>query len=419
MEIKQIITSIAALILLTTSVSTYSLTKEDVDRLYEDNNYESIINLANEGNMDAQERLSYMYFEGKGVTKDHTKYLEWREKAAKLGHARAQHNLGYDYDKGIGVTQDYAKAMEWYLKAAAQGVSRAQTNIGVLYMGGKGIERDLIKGNEWYQKAADQGEPTAQTNLGMSYIEGRGVKQNFVKGNEWLKKSAEQGYAIAQYQLALSYLNGNGVEPEGAKEKGIALLKKAADQGFEDAQTKLNNLDLTSQNEDLYKYNTDKPSAEESKQNKKYRTPKISSSHNESIQTLYEEEGLLTNDLVTLDKDKKICRVSSIYSTPSSDSVLPTSLEIIFTKSTGKKTYRIYALKTDLSDTESITQAKKNLKFKQEEYALVFDQAFDSTFGIFSVLAEKKDFTFLKLEGHYPNDEALEVFERCIKRLKK
>ena len=52
---------------------------------------------------------------------------------AEQEDADAQYRLGFKYYMGKGVEQDYAKAFEWYLKAASQGNVEAQNNLGELY----------------------------------------------------------------------------------------------------------------------------------------------------------------------------------------------------------------------------------------------------------------------------------------------
>lgn len=46
-------------------------------------------------------------------------------KKAEQGDIEAQDELGYMYEHGEGVEQDYAKAIQWYEKAAAQGCQEA------------------------------------------------------------------------------------------------------------------------------------------------------------------------------------------------------------------------------------------------------------------------------------------------------
>jgi TPR repeat protein len=85
--------------------------------------------LADQGNVDAQNILGIMYFEGQGVPQDYAEALQWRRLAAEQRNAHAQYNLGFMYNKGQGVPQDYAEALEWYRLAAAQGHAHAPNNI--------------------------------------------------------------------------------------------------------------------------------------------------------------------------------------------------------------------------------------------------------------------------------------------------
>lgn len=49
---------------------------------------------------------------------------------AKQGDANAQTNLARLYRDGLGVAQDYQEAAKWYRKAADQGHAGAQANLG-------------------------------------------------------------------------------------------------------------------------------------------------------------------------------------------------------------------------------------------------------------------------------------------------
>ena len=50
-------------------------------------------------------------------------------KAAEQGDAIVQFKLGWMYAEGKGVTKDTVKAVEWYQKAAEQGNAAAQYNL--------------------------------------------------------------------------------------------------------------------------------------------------------------------------------------------------------------------------------------------------------------------------------------------------
>ncbi len=77
--------------------------------------------VAEQGDSLAQFNLGLMYYNGRGVTKDHTEAIKWYKKAAKQGRAEAQFNLGLRYIEGQGVPRDYVKAYMWQDIAAAQG----------------------------------------------------------------------------------------------------------------------------------------------------------------------------------------------------------------------------------------------------------------------------------------------------------
>ncbi|ORZ28551.1 hypothetical protein BCR41DRAFT_367175 [Lobosporangium transversale] len=91
------------------------------------------------------------------------------------GNVAAQRKLSYIYYQGLGVSQDYSKAFGWYLKAAKQGDDDAQSNLGYMYLEGKGISQDYSKAMDWCFKATEQGNAVAQSNLGHMYAQGQGV----------------------------------------------------------------------------------------------------------------------------------------------------------------------------------------------------------------------------------------------------
>ena len=76
---------------------------------------------------------------------------------AKQGNAQAQFNLGLMYANGQGVRQDNAQAVQWYRKAAEQGYANAQYNLGVMYAKGEGVRQNYKIANEWFGKACNNG----------------------------------------------------------------------------------------------------------------------------------------------------------------------------------------------------------------------------------------------------------------------
>jgi len=117
------------------------------------------------------------------------------------GDAEAQNILGAMYENGRGVPQDYAQAAAWYRKAAEQGLADAQYNLGVLYYSGQGVPQDYAQTVALLSKAAAQGLAVAQFNLGAMYHKGQGVPRSFAKAAAWYRKAAAQGHADAQASL--------------------------------------------------------------------------------------------------------------------------------------------------------------------------------------------------------------------------
>ena len=85
----------------------------------------------------------------------------WYLEMAEQGDKDAQYNLGSIYETGFGVNVDLKEAVKWYTKAALQGHQIAQLKLGMMYYLGKGIEQSTIKGNKWLREAAKSGNTLA------------------------------------------------------------------------------------------------------------------------------------------------------------------------------------------------------------------------------------------------------------------
>ena len=68
--------------------------------------------------IDAQNQLGLMYYEGKGLSEIIYKLKNGFEKAAKQGHAEALYFLGTMYFSGEVVPQDIEKSIDLFAKAA-------------------------------------------------------------------------------------------------------------------------------------------------------------------------------------------------------------------------------------------------------------------------------------------------------------
>lgn len=152
---------------------------------------------------------------------------------AEQGNAEAQFHVGLSYAKGQGNPKDDKQAVDWFRKAAEQGHREAQTKLGYMYATGKGVAQSYISAIDWCYKAAKQGDVTAQYNLGLMYEQGQGVAQDNSLAISWYSMAAAQGDARSQYNLGVIYANGTGVAKDD--KQAAVLFHKAAKQGLAEA----------------------------------------------------------------------------------------------------------------------------------------------------------------------------------------
>ncbi|MBC8391551.1 MAG: SEL1-like repeat protein [Deltaproteobacteria bacterium] len=198
---------------------------------------EQLLTKAEQGDVQAQCDLGYIYYSGQGVIQDYEEAIKWSTKAAEQGFAVAQCNLGIYYTNGQGVPQNYKEAVKWFTKAAEQGDVQAQCNLGIYYSNGKGVPQDYKEAVKWNTKAAEQGYAQAQYNLGVMYYNGQGVPQDYKETVKWFTKAAEQGDVYAQYNMGVMYTKGEGIVM--SDKEAVKWYRKAAEQGHTEAQYSL------------------------------------------------------------------------------------------------------------------------------------------------------------------------------------
>ena len=197
-----------------------------------------LIKQAEEGDLDAQLSLGYLYLYGdKGIESDDVKSVRYYSMAAAQNDMVAINNLGSLYYSGIGVDKDVGKAVELFKKASSLGNTESSLNLAFILLTGSGIRKDPAQAVNLFSKAAAVGNPTAQFMLGYAYYKGFVVQKNDKKAFDLVKAAADAGYADAQYILALMYLDGFGT----TKNYGNAVrqFEKAAQQGNVEAMMTL------------------------------------------------------------------------------------------------------------------------------------------------------------------------------------
>jgi TPR repeat protein len=76
---------------------------------------------AEQGDINGEVLLAYLYKDGKGVTKDDDEAAKWAKRAAEQGHGGGQALLAGMYDDGKGVPKNYIEADKWYRLAERSG----------------------------------------------------------------------------------------------------------------------------------------------------------------------------------------------------------------------------------------------------------------------------------------------------------
>jgi TPR repeat protein len=188
---------------------------------------------ANQGNSNAQFDIGSMYQNGRGVTPDRSKAIDWYRKAA------AQQN-----DKAISRLKLLQANEERFRKesaSASNGNPESQYKLGNMYTEGVGTNIDLKKAAEAYEQSANQGYVKAEYKLGLIYYEGTGVKASKKTAYKWFRKAADKNYAAAQYYLGKMFASGEGVKRN--YNTSLEWYTKAVDGGFNQARSEM--IDVT------------------------------------------------------------------------------------------------------------------------------------------------------------------------------
>jgi TPR repeat protein len=245
----------------------------------QDKPLEEIRRDAEGGDLKSQHYLGYCYVSGLRVEANAENAISWYQRAGKGGYPASYCNLGVLYSEGTIVLRDDSKAIAFFQLAIDGGFLKAKVNLGKLYQqrlgddrkaaalfqeaseagsyeamcelyevlwSGKGAPRNEEAAVNWLTKAGEAGDPYAQCLLGYHYNERiirfvgpemRLTEADSQKALHWFTLSAARNWAGGQYFLGLFYLNGRAVAQD--EERGLDLMRKAADQGHSASLCKL------------------------------------------------------------------------------------------------------------------------------------------------------------------------------------
>ncbi|MEI8140855.1 MAG: trypsin-like peptidase domain-containing protein [bacterium] len=201
----------------------------------------AIMTAVNSGDTDAVLAMATIYDTGtkfgataeiQDIKPDLTKAVQWYEKGAKLNDWRAQYNLAVLYYDGRGVAKNHSKAKELFHLAAESGDEMAQAGLGMLYLnieiGGKPYPW-YKDGAKWHLLAAQGGNWYSQYTIATLYEAGLGVVKDPVEALKWFLISASNGHepALVQANRMERTLSPNQAETARAFAKAFAPRSSA------------------------------------------------------------------------------------------------------------------------------------------------------------------------------------------------
>jgi TPR repeat protein len=212
---------------------------------------------AKQGHVEAQLRLGMLYYLGLGAKRSKLKGESWIRKAAKHDHKFAQSLnkilFAEDAPDALDQKRVLAKVRKIYLQDEAKAISRLQKLVNAAQRKSSGQqqakEESTIRERRENRTLAGETKVISQAkkkelerieSVVPEFIVKKSVEENrtLVRGNiATIRLQAKKGRASAQYNLGRMYELGIKVSVD--KAKALSLYKKAADQGYADAQYRM------------------------------------------------------------------------------------------------------------------------------------------------------------------------------------
>jgi uncharacterized protein len=117
---------------------------------------------AEQGDVPAQDMLSWLLLEGEIIPSDPAESKLWAERAAEGGNAASMTRLGMLYHNAIGVDRDPVQAVFWWRKGAAGDDADSQAMLGAACHMGAGTPVARVRALAWLLRAVSGGSQLAQ-----------------------------------------------------------------------------------------------------------------------------------------------------------------------------------------------------------------------------------------------------------------
>lgn len=142
-------------------------------------------------------------------------------------------DLGLVYNRGVGTEKSVPQAVELFEIASKQDHVSAKAELAHIYAQGLLGERDTVKALELYSELSDADHPYGHFGIGLASLYGIAIPQNIERGISILKHAAEMGSHHAQYELAQQFRTEKFVKK--SPEEYTRYLELACAQGNPDA----------------------------------------------------------------------------------------------------------------------------------------------------------------------------------------
>ncbi len=161
--------------------------------------------------------------------------LRLMEQCANSGDPVACYLVAFWYSNGEGAPANSKRSAEWLhrLEGLAEGGNgEAQWEMGQHYRFGNLLTLNIERANYWLETAAENGWGEAQHHLAWYLETGQyGYAQDKQAAEQWYQRAFEQEHPETLYTFALREFKGGKIT-----EKAIALLRRAAEKGFKQAE---------------------------------------------------------------------------------------------------------------------------------------------------------------------------------------
>ncbi len=182
-------------------------------------------NAAAQGHVRARRRLEAL--EGKPARdSSETVAIKWYLDLAEQGDPEAQYNLAFMYETGFSVPKDNGKAAHWYESAAEKKHVLAQMRLGLLYLAGAGVKQSEIQAAKLLRAAGERGNKLAA-----------GVNELLLGTGPQLPLNKSEiadkllGFSAKDEKKALAFLNASVQEAFAAQESERATRDAKLEKG--------------------------------------------------------------------------------------------------------------------------------------------------------------------------------------------